>query len=459
MKYIYVLENNNEVCDIKFNKENLTVNHDIFLKYNNHLTVKKQQIITKKNIEYRNEKSNFFKEGREGYLFLLKIYGMQNNSKLYINSTKTLNDISPLTKKTNFILTPKNNNENEINKSIIIALYNFYDILEIGGNVMISLHNFVINDTFNVIYLLSNFFEKIIIIQGLTLFCVNYKVTNISKDIIAKIFNNDLVFSINPKNNLDALLKYLKNIFELHNKTYEKLLKNDEDEYIKLKYKQTIELLLETGYYDNNININLALLFINYFRVKFNEKDKNLVKITSEIRYEEGEYIKKTIEKNNFKKCLEIGFANGISAVYILMNKDTTLISIDPNQKTEWKSEGIKTLKKFDLNKNHKLIEKKSYEALPELLKKEGHNSFDFIFIDGWHTFDYTLVDFFYADLLLKIDGIIIIDDALHSGVSKCVNYIDTNYNFYKKLDSHKTIASYKKIKNDDRPWNFHKHF
>ena len=40
------------------------------------------------------------------------------------------------------------------------------------------------------------------------------------------------------------------------------------------------------------------------------------------------------------------------------------------------------------------------------------NESLDFIFIDGWHTFDYTLVDFFYSDLLLKIGGIIIIDDA-----------------------------------------------
>ena len=141
------------------------------------------------------------------------------------------------------------------------------------------------------------------------------------------------------------------------------------------------------------------------------------------------------------------------------MNNNTTLISIDPNQKTEWNSEGLKILKKFDLNKNHKLVEKKSYVALPELLEKHGDSTFDFIFIDGFHTFDTTLLDFFYSNLLLKVGGIIIIDDALHVGVSKCINYIDTNCNYYKKLESSKTIASYKKIKDDDREWNFHKHF
>jgi len=42
--------------------------------------------------------------------------------------------------------------------------------------------------------------------------------------------------------------------------------------------------------------------------------------------------------------------------------------------------------------KRHKLYEKKSYVALPLLIKKKL--KFDFIFIDGFHTFDYTLIFF-----------------------------------------------------------------
>ena len=96
---------------------------------------------------------------------------------------------------------------------------------------------------------------------------------------------------------------------------------------------------------------------------------------------------------------------------------------------------------------------------MPELLK-DNESKFDFIFIDGWHTFDYTLVDFFYADKLLIKGGIIAVDDAKHQGVAKCLKYIDTNYNnFYKKIDSHNTIGVYKKIKEDNRDWNFHKFF
>ena len=115
-----------------------------------------------------------------------------------------------------------------------------------------------------------------------------------------------------------------------------------------------------------------------------------------------------------------------------------------------------KGVKEFGLDKRSKCIMKKSYEALPELLKKE---KFDFIFIDGWHTFDYTLIDFFYSNLLLKIGGIILIDDALHRGVGKSVQYFDKNYLFYKRIPSPKTVACYQKIKEDDRSWDFHSNF
>ena len=147
-----------------------------------------------------------------------------------------------------------------------------------------------------------------------------------------------------------------------------------------------------------------------------------------------------------------------ISDCILVLGKNK-LVSIDPFQKTQWNNNGIKLLTNSKLISRHKLIEKKSYEAMPELLK-DNEGKFDFIFIDGWHTFDYTLVDFFYADKILRKGGIIAVDDAKHQGVAKCLKYIDTNYNnFYKKIDSHYTIGVFRKIKEDNRDWNFHKFF
>jgi predicted O-methyltransferase YrrM len=107
------------------------------------------------------------------------------------------------------------------------------------------------------------------------------------------------------------------------------------------------------------------------------------------------------------------------------------------------------------MNKYHTLFEDKSYNVLPTLVKKK----YDFIFIDGWHTFDYTLLDFFYSSLILKIGGIIVIDDAYHAGVNKFMKYIDSNYPHFKRIPSPSTVCCYKKLSEDIRDWDFHKNF
>ena len=151
--------------------------------------------------------------------------------------------------------------------------------------------------------------------------------------------------------------------------------------------------------------------------------------------------------------------ANGISSLYILTNPKTNLISIDPYQVTQWNNVGIKLLKNHNLQNRHRLIINKSYNALPKLLQQLSTHNYNFIFIDGFHTFDYTLIDFFYSDLLLDINGYIIIDDALHNGVAKCIKYIKANYKHYIIIKSPKTICVLKKISNDNRKWDFHINF
>jgi hypothetical protein len=150
--------------------------------------------------------------------------------------------------------------------------------------------------------------------------------------------------------------------------------------------------------------------------------------------------------------------------MYILLalkkvNKDSQykLDSIDPFQTTQWKSFGLNLIKDIKLNNNHNLYEDKSYIMLPKLLEKK--EVYDLIFIDGWHTFDYTLLDFFYADLLLKVGGIIIIDDAMHQGVGKCLRYLDSNYKHYKRIQSPNTVGAYQKISDDKRDWDYHTNF
>ena len=337
-------------------------------------------------------------------------------------------------------------------------VFHLFKHLELGGNCLMELNNTGLcsKESIEFIYLYASLFEYIIILEGYLLYGFNFKPT-IQKEEIKKLYDKD--FMITPKNNLKELLKYETVIFE--NKIYilNLILNDKEEEYLYNMYNKTTDIILNSHIIDlehkQNLILKIKKHLINYFKVIFlNTKP---VKIHSNIKKQEGDFIEEIIKKFSFKKCLEVGMAFGISSLYILQNKNTTLLSIDPFQSTQWKNSGVDIVKNLEFDNRHTLIEDKSYVVLPELLKKE--EKYDFIFIDGFHTFDYTLLDFFYADKLLKINGVIIIDDILHNGVKKCVDYINNNYGFYKRIQSPVTVGCYQKIKDDEREWNFHKDF
>jgi hypothetical protein len=56
-----------------------------------------------------------------------------------------------------------------------------------------------------------------------------------------------------------------------------------------------------------------------------------------------------------------------------------------------------------------------------------------FALIDGWHTFDHALVDFFYVDRLLEDGGIVVFDDVQMPAIEKVVRYVlrYPNYHLY----------------------------
>lgn len=326
-----------------------------------------------------------------------------------------------------------------------------YENLNLHGNLLMAFFNWSQNQTTDMLYLLLLLFNKVTIYFGEFIYCSDFNPI-IKKEYLQKLKNRNFVISDKPE--LDKLSKYLINIFKNKNNQLDFFLKNQIDKLLIEKFNLHI-LLYRKLNLDENI---IHKIYFETFKRIINKEE--LIKVHSAINKKEGEFITKLIKKYNLKRCLEIGFANGISALYILSSsKKNTLVSIDPFQKTQWNNNGIKILTNSKLISRHNLIEKKSYEAMPELLK-DNEGKFDFIFIDGWHTFDYTLVDFFYADKLLRKGGIIVVDDAKHQGVAKCLKYIDTNYNnFYKKIDSHNTIGVYRKIKEDNRDWNFHKFF
>ncbi len=330
----------------------------------------------------------------------------------------------------------------------------FFDFLEEKGCVLITFFNFCNSDTVNVLYLLKCLFEQVIIRSGTHVYCQYFlgEKSLLKKKDIETLRDKHL--TISKKTDLNELIDYLnENLLKMMD-INDSLIKNNIDCYMdKISLSYFLQLEESNIKPDKKLINEFKLNFIKVYRRVYIEDKIN--KIHSAIKKEEINIIQEIIKNNRLIKCLEVGMAFGTSAISILMNENTHLISIDPFQTTQWASMGVKLVKSFHYQDRHTLIEEKSYIALP-LLLKEHEKTFDFIFIDGWHTFDYTLLDVFYAGMLLKKGGFMIIDDVLHNGVKQCIKYIDTNYKFLKKNQSPNTVAVYEKIGEDKREWNFH---
>ena len=173
----------------------------------------------------------------------------------------------------------------------------------------------------------------------------------------------------------------------------------------------------------------------------------NEFSLHSEIDRRECEFLKNILKDLKPIKTIEIGCAYGISSLVIgsilenYQNPHHTII--DPFQSTDWKNIGIMNLKRANIG-FFDLLELPSEIALPKLLS-EG-KTFDFGLIDGYHTFDHTLLDFFYLNRLIRVGGVIVIDDIGWPSINKFMRYVHNNYTCYKQIGRVKYKYTFKRF-------------
>ena len=108
------------------------------------------------------------------------------------------------------------------------------------------------------------------------------------------------------------------------------------------------------------------------------------------------------------------------------------------------------------------VIEEPSYIAMPRLLAGIHAGTaepFDAVLVDGMHLFDFTLVDLFFAALLLRRGGALLLDDIRHEGVRPAYDYIQRNYGNLRLVEDTgcaETLATFVKVGDDTRSWDFH---
>lgn len=168
------------------------------------------------------------------------------------------------------------------------------------------------------------------------------------------------------------------------------------------------------------------------------EHDGRRFELHSNIPEDECRLLYRQVEAVGAASALEIGMAYGISSVALadaLRNETETpsLVSIDPYQNERWDGVAVGQLERAGYRGFCELIEAPSHAALPVLV--ERGTRVDLAFIDGLHTFDHCLVDFFFIDLLLRPGGVVVFDDTWMPGVRAVVEFVLRN-RAYELVDS-----------------------
>lgn len=176
----------------------------------------------------------------------------------------------------------------------------------------------------------------------------------------------------------------------------------------------------------------------------------------------QAELIYVILKQTGITKTLEVGFAYGCSAAYIISATHSPHYVIDPFQ-DHFGNLGIKNLKSLKLDQHLRFLPDFSHNALPDLLKQGLR--FDFVLIDGDHKFDTIMIDFFYVDKLLNHGGYVLFDDLYLRATQVVIDWIDTNRPDYKRIelpnddDQYDQLVLFQKTGEDKRTWDHFSEF
>jgi predicted O-methyltransferase YrrM len=152
---------------------------------------------------------------------------------------------------------------------------------------------------------------------------------------------------------------------------------------------------------------------------------------------EEGKLLARVVNKVQPRVSLEIGCAYGVSTLHICaalsaVPHASTHIVVDPFQRTKWHGVGLHNIEASGFSSFVRFIESRSETVLPQLLT-EG-TRLDFALIDGLHTFEQCMVEFFYLDRMLNPGGALVFDDADWPGINKVIR-LALSYGNYTPID------------------------
>jgi len=151
--------------------------------------------------------------------------------------------------------------------------------------------------------------------------------------------------------------------------------------------------------------------------------------LTFHVDRAEGELLQQLIREIRPRRTLEVGMAYGISTLFICealssLPFPTRHTVIDPFQSTDWRGIGLRNVTVAGYRDLVDFREELSEFVLPRMLAEQ--TSLDMALIDGWHTFDQALMEFYFVNRMLPVGGVVVFDDADRPSVNKALRYILT---------------------------------
>lgn len=156
--------------------------------------------------------------------------------------------------------------------------------------------------------------------------------------------------------------------------------------------------------------------------------DGTRLPLHSELPPDEGAALQHWLRESGGRRILEIGCAYGISSLYICealaAAAPASYHVIDAFQSTQWHGVGRAYLDSAAAGWAVTFHETLSELCLPRML--EQGLAFDFAYVDGWHTFDQVMLEFYYINRMLEVGGVVVFDDVHLPSQQKVLAFIQT---------------------------------
>lgn len=163
---------------------------------------------------------------------------------------------------------------------------------------------------------------------------------------------------------------------------------------------------------------------------------KMLPTFPSGMSKEPGAALARLVKEERATTTLETGMALGLSTLWMLgaacavaaENGAGTLpkhTAIDPYQKTDWKSAGLRLVEAAGATELVTHVAEDSTLALPRLVAEGA--AFDLVFVDGGHLYELAFCDILFGLRLVRPGGLVVVDDVWMPSVTTAVNYFTSN--------------------------------